>query len=358
MLRHHLRRRCVPLTSIVRRHGDVGWVLPIALSRATARVGRPSARPANQSLFAHRLGARVRSTLVALAYRLSPTIGHQDSRSSSYALVCERLSAHNSASWHRGTFARRGSRVVPQRRHRRLVRCGRGPGTSDQPEFAGLPQVHLRSSQVHRPPVAFANVVLWLLSTHYSSTQCSAAACQERRLTLPSSGHTTAGGDCSLRHHRRRRCVPLTSNVRALSGNADRLVQSLTVESSVRCHRSTSGSGCPSFGGQRTDCCSRPRCPPPSACATHVVTQRSVLRGQRAKYIRGSFSRQAFGEARPQRRMRHTGVSSHASVARHVCLHCNGNARSCDYPRRRPSSTSCFRVAGWQEIGGVLQSAP
>jgi hypothetical protein len=38
-----------------------------------------------------------------------------------------------------------------------------------------------------------------------------------KRLTLPSSGHPTAGGDCSLRHHRRRRCVPLTSNVRALS---------------------------------------------------------------------------------------------------------------------------------------------
>jgi len=33
-------------------------------------------------------------------------------------------------------------------------------------------------------------------------------------LTLPSSGHTTAGRVCSLRHHLRRRCVPLMSNVR------------------------------------------------------------------------------------------------------------------------------------------------
>jgi len=37
------------------------------------------------------------------------------------------------------------------------------------------------------------------------------------RLTLPSSGHTTAGHDCSLRQGHRRRCVPLTSNVRAPS---------------------------------------------------------------------------------------------------------------------------------------------
>src|SRR2546428_9356024 len=33
-------------------------------------------------------------------------------------------------------------------------------------------------------------------------------------LTLQSSGHTTAGHVCSLRPHRRRRRVPLTSNVR------------------------------------------------------------------------------------------------------------------------------------------------
>jgi hypothetical protein len=35
-----------------------------------------------------------------------------------------------------------------------------------------------------------------------------------RGLTLPSRGHTTAGHDCALRQHRRRRRVPLMSNVR------------------------------------------------------------------------------------------------------------------------------------------------
>ena len=46
---------------------------------------------------------------------------------------------------------------------------------------------------------------------------------QEWRLTLPSSGHTTAGRDCSLRHHLRRRCVPLTSIVRPKESSLNRI---------------------------------------------------------------------------------------------------------------------------------------
>jgi hypothetical protein len=60
-------------------------------------------------------------------------------------------------------------------------------------------------------PVALARLA--------SKLKCSSSlrerlCLQARGLTLPSRGHTTAGHDCSLRQHWRRRRVPLTSNVR------------------------------------------------------------------------------------------------------------------------------------------------
>ena len=55
---------------------------------------------------------------------------------------------------------------------------------------------------------------MWV--TYCSSKFEERALEQQWRLTLPSSGHTTAGHDCLLRQGRWRRCVPLTSNVRAV----------------------------------------------------------------------------------------------------------------------------------------------
>jgi hypothetical protein len=64
-------------------------------------------------------------------------------------------------------------------------------------------------------------------------------------LTLPSSGHTTAGHDCSLPLDQRRRCVPLTSNVRRRVKNRRASQQSTFGTSTVSASRSASSMASP-----------------------------------------------------------------------------------------------------------------
>jgi hypothetical protein len=74
-----------------------------------------------------------------------------------------------------------------------------------------------------------------------------ARLCRHRRgLTLPSRGHTTAGHDCLLRPHRRRRRVPLTSNVRPHER------ERLQAVNLVALSNAQARAGRPSAGGRRT----------------------------------------------------------------------------------------------------------
>ena len=109
--------------------------------------------------------------------------------------------------------------------------CSRGPGSAAPLSFGPLA---LRSTKARGSGRVSAgtfatkrrssslpwvtNLVQASASLRKQQEECSwfAGGWPLRRsgLTIPSSGHTTAGDDCSPRQHRRRRCVPLTSNVR------------------------------------------------------------------------------------------------------------------------------------------------
>ena len=122
-------------------------------------------------------------------------------------------------------------------------------------------------------------------------------------LTLPSSGHPTAGSDCSLRHHLRRRCVPLTSNVRPIEMQAQFTALRCCIWPLARAVR---------LRGRRTDRCSRTSSSPISARAVRpsAASEPLVVLGQRS----WSIQRIADASPTPARAARPSAVSEPLAV--------------------------------------------